>query len=539
MSNILLILFPTQLFKFDYIKKILSNREDNVKANIKANIESKHICLWEHEYFFTKFKYHKMKLIFHRASMKKYFDSIDDKFIKFKIYLDSDTNKIKPNAIDVLNKYIKSNKINQIRFFNPIEKELFDLIIENKILKDVEKIIYPTPYFLNSTNFETNSKISDELNGLRHDLFYKIQRVKYNIMVKKSNSKDLKWIPDGSKWSFDTENRSPFNKNQTEPPILKFKSKKRLEYLEEAKKYIDKNFSSHYGETNLENFIYPIDREESIEWLKYFISHKLDNFGKFEDALSSKIKFGYHSVLSPLTNIGLITPDDIVQHVKQYKKNIASKEGFIRQVIGWREYCYFTYDLYYKNLISNSLYKSNKYTIPKHVWNKSTQIPPIDNILKNVSQNGYSHHIERLMGIGNFLILIETNTKSIYEWFQTMYIDAYDVFMVPNVYGMLCYSKLTANYHMMTRPYFASSNYLIKMSDYKSSSEPEVKLDDKIYKWDEIMDSLYWYHIYKYSEEFKKIYATSSGVARFNKFDSNKKKKIIELANNYIKWIHS
>lgn len=520
MSNILLLLFPSQLFDHEYIKKIFSYTEDNMK------IKSRHICLWEHPYFFTKFKYHKMKLVFHRSSMNKYFDSVKQSEYS-KLYLEAIENSNK------LDKYIKTNNIDQIRFFNPIEKELIKMIMENKIINQVEKLVFPSPYFLNSTNFDKNKMIDEKLGGLRHDLFYKSQRIEYNIMVKKSGDK---YVPDGSKWSYDIENRSPFEKSQEEPPILKFKSKKRQEYLESAVKYVETNFSFHYGKSDLSNFIYPIDREEALEWLKYFVAHKLDKFGKYEDALSSQIKFGFHSVLSPLTNIGLITPLDIINLVRGYKKNMASKEGFIRQVIGWREYCYFTYDLYGNNLEINSLYKSNTYPISSHIWNCSTQIPPIDNILKNVSSNAYSHHIERLMGIGNFLVLIETNPKEIYNWFQTMYIDAYDVFMIPNVYGMLCYGKLNDKSHMMTRPYFASSNYLIKMSDYKS--ETSVKIKNEIYKWNEIMDALYWYHIYKYSTEFKKIYATSSGVARWNKFDSNKKKSVIEMAKKYINWIH-
>jgi deoxyribodipyrimidine photolyase-related protein len=525
MTNILLILFPSQLFESKYIKKIFSYTEDNIK------IKSKYICLWEHSYFFTKFKYHKKKLILHRASMKKYYDSINSsEYGKF--YLNANVNS--NTDINKLNEYIKLNQIDQIRFFNPIEKELIQLIMTNKIIKQIEKIILPSPYFLNSTNFDKNKNINNELGGLKHNLFYKSQRIMYNIMVKKSGDK---YIPEGSKWSYDTENRSPFEKSQQEPEILKFKSKKRLEYLEEAVKYVETNFSSHYGSSDLTNFIYPIDNEEAINWLKHFVSHKLDNFGKYEDALSSKIKFGFHSILSPLTNIGLITPMDIIEHIKEYKKNLASKEGFIRQVIGWREYCYFTYDLYGKFMESNSIYTLNKFSISKHIWNCSTQIPPIDNILKNVTSNAYSHHIERLMGIGNFLLLIETNPKEIYNWFQTMYIDAYDVFMVPNVYGMLCYAKLNENTHMMTRPYFASSNYIMKMSDYKS--EITIRIGSSDYKWDDIMDSLYWYHIHKYSNVFKKIYATSSGVARWEKFDSDKKNQIIKLSKLYINWIHN
>ena len=556
MSNILLILFPSQLFEPKYIEKIFSYTEANIK------IKFKHICLWEHPYFFTKFKYHKKKLIFHRATMKKYYDTI--KLSKYEKFYFNTT-----DSINILNKYIKFNQIDQIRFFNPIEKELIQMITANKIINHIEKIIFPSPYFLNSTNFDKNKNINNELGGtggqgldelgelgesgktgesgglgktggsggstrLKHNLFYKSQRIMYNIMVKKIGDK---YIPEGSKWSYDTENRSPFEKSQLEPEILKFKSKKRLEYLNEAVEYVEKNFSSHYGSSDLENFIYPIDREEATEWLKHFISHKLDNFGKYEDAMSSKIKFGFHSILSPLTNIGLVTPLDIIEQTSKYKNNMASKEGFIRQVIGWREYCYFTYDFYGKYMESNFIYTLNKYPISKYIWECSTQITPIDNILKNVTLNAYSHHIERLMGIGNFLVLIETNPKEIYNWFQTMYIDAYDVFMIPNVYGMLCYGKLNENSHMMTRPYFASSNYIMKMSDYKSAIT--VKIGSNNYKWDDIMDSLYWYHIYKYSDVFKKIYATSSGVARWEKFENEKKNNIIKLAKLYIKWIHN
>ena len=119
-----------------------------------------------------------------------------------------------------------------------------------------------------------------------------------------------------------------------------------------------------------------------------------------------------------------------------------------------------------------------------------------------------------------------------------MYIDAYDVFMVPNVYGMLCYGELKTNNHMMTRPYFASSNYLIKMSDYKAIKN-NVNINDNLYDWNEIFDALYWSHIDKYSEIFKKIYSTASGVKRWETFDMNKKKKITELKNIYLRWIHN
>ncbi len=220
--------------------------------------------------------------------------------------------------------------------------------------------------------------------------------------------------------------------------------------------------------------------------------------------------------------------------MENYKKNIASKEGFIRQVIGWREYCYFVYDKYYHTLVKESIYEKNKHNIPKKVWEGKTLIPIIDNIILTVNTYAYSHHIERLMGIGNFLLLIGVHPDEIYKWFQTMYIDAYDVFMIPNVYGMLLYS-MAGKSRMMTRPYFCSSNYLMKMSDYKSS---EITFGNTTCRWDEVFDALYYNLISNYSDIYSKIYASASSVSRWKSFDSKKKNEYLGLSKKYIEWIH-
>ncbi len=524
MINFLLILFPSQLFETKYIDKVLKYTESE-ESNGKAVI-----LLWEHDYFFTKFPYHKLKLAFHRATMSNYYDKLKSKYNVE--YLES----IESNHNQFIKNIVNKNKITQIRIFNPIEKELEKLVDDGKLIKSVglEYIKFPSVYFLNSANFETNTQIQEQLTTTRHDLFYKSQRVKYNIMVKKTKEKV---VPEGNKWSFDTENREKFPKDQKEPPIPEFKSKTRDEYIDEAIKYIEKNFSKHYGECKKENFIYPIDHAESIKWLDQFVKVKLDKFGRYEDAMASNIDFGYHSLLAALNNIGLITTFDVLKKIAGYKKNIASKEGFIRQIIGWREYCYFVYDKYSDSLVSKSIYNTshNKYGIPEKVWKAETKIPIIDGILKKVNTYAYSHHIERLMGIGNFLLLIGTKPDAIYFWFQSMYIDAYDVFMVPNVYGMLLYSMAGDN-RMMTRPYFCSSNYLMKMSNYKSE---EITFGNTTCKWDEVFDALYYNLINSYSDVYKKIYASASSVSRWNSFGVAKKKSLLELSKKYIQWIHS
>ena len=513
-----IILFPNQLFENMYINKIFKQVNEN----------NNNIILWEHGYYFKDFLYHKLKLAFHRASMKLYFDNIKIN----KLYIDSiDTEK---KQFEKIISFVKKNNITKLLFFNPIEKKMFDLLNSAELLpkNNLEHLIFPSPYFLNSTNFNKNNEIMETLNSTRHNLFYKNQRIKYDIMIKNVNGKIE---PDGGIWSFDTENRYPFEKTQKEIEPMNVNIKKD-KYINEAIKYINSNYSSHYGLCEKENFIYPISRIDALKWLDDFVKRKLDKFGKYEDAIKSNVVFGYHSVLSPILNIGLITTQDVLNKVEDYKKNIASKEGFIRQIIGWREYCFFIYDKYSKILEKNLFYSKSTKKIPKKIWNGETKIPIIDNIISHINKYAYSHHIERLMCIGNFMLLIGICPKEIYNWFQTMYIDAYDVFMIPNVYGMLLYGYTSDKEHMMTRPYFCSSNYLKKMSDYKSQ---EIELDNNKYKWDEIIDALYYKLINDYSNEFSKIYSTANAVKRFNSFTSNKKKELIEMANMYIKWIHS
>lgn len=512
-----IILFPHQLFENTYIKKIFTEVKET----------NKNIIIWEHHHFFREFPYHKLKLAFHRASMKVYFDNLKVN----KLYIESINSE--KEQYEEIKKFINKHKITQLLFFNPIEKVLLKLLDSKKLIPDLEikYIMFPSPYFLNSSNFTKNDKIEENLTIIRHDLFYKNQRITYDIMVKNNNNKI---VPDGGSWSFDTENRSPFEKTQKEVELIKVNSNK-TKYITEAIEYINKNYSKHYGLCEEENFIYPISRLDSLKWLDDFIKRKLGLFGKFEDAIKSNMVFGYHSVLSPLTNIGLITPFDILDAIESYKKNIASKEGFIRQIIGWREYCYFVYDKYSETLENIIFYKRSNKKIPEKFWLGNTKIPIIDNIISHINKYAYSHHIERLMCIGNFLLLIGVKPSEIYNWFQTMYVDAYDVFMIPNVYGMLLYGFIDEKHHMMVKPYFCSSNYLMKMSDYKTE---EIELSNKKYKWNEIFDALYYKLIHDYSDEFSKIYSTATAVKRYNSFTNDKKKDLISLANIYIKWLY-
>jgi len=538
--TVLIIIFPHQLFSLEYLKNIFLLDNDII------------IVVWEHEHFFSTYPFHKLKLAFHKASINNWIDVMEK---KYKIILiESVIHNHKKEIVDIINS--KKNNITEIRMFDPIEKEL-----QNTFLNDYGCIVFPSPYFLSTA--EDNKAYVKEGNAILHSSFYKNQRIVNNILVNNNNS------PYGNRWSFDTENRLAYPKDVKSERINSLNrvkhSKKRDDYISKAIKYVNKHYKKNYGDCELENFIYPINHEEALDWLDDFIKYKLENFGKYEDALHSKIPFGYHSLLSALTNIGLITPHDIITTVtkrKEFvKKNISSVEGFIRQIIGWREYCYLVYSNF--NLIP--FYSSNKRTIPKKVWEGKTLIPIIDDTIAKVNKYAYCHHIERLMVMGNFLLVIGVHPTHIYDWFQTMFIDSYDWVMIPNVYGMLLFGYIDKknNKHMMTRPYFCSSNYLKKMSNYKDSDGVDVVsiinggkgglegVGDKGREgsggsggsggsWGIVMDALYYNLINTYMDEgFDKIYSVATSVRTWKKFPIDKRKDILKVASKYIKWLWS
>jgi deoxyribodipyrimidine photolyase-related protein len=153
-----------------------------------------------------------------------------------------------------------------------------------------------------------------------------------------------------------------------------------------------------------------------------------------------------------------------------------------------------------------------------------------------VNKYAYLHHIERLMIMGNFGLLNQIDPLERYDWFMICFSDSFEWVMVPNVFGMSQYALKETDVIMMTRPYICSSNYLIKMSDYKSS---EIEINDKKYKWDEIFDALYYNHINNYEDIFSKIYSTAMMTKRWREFSNERKKELIQKANFYINWLNA
>ena len=258
------------------------------------------------------------------------------------------------------------------------------------------------------------------------------------------------------------------------------------------------------------------------DWLNNFLKTRFDEFGPYEDAVVKEKSILNHSVLSPLINVGLINPKNLVKSaLEYYYKNrirINSCEGFIRQIIGWREFIRGVY-ICKGSEERNKNFWNFKKKIPKSFYDGTTGIEPVDDTIKKINKSGYANHIERLMIIGNFMLLCEFDPDDVYKWFMELFIDSYDWVMVPNVYGM---SQFGDGGLMSTKPYISGSSYVLKMSNYKKGD------------WCLIWDSLFWNFIDKQRDFFKTNPRMRMLVSSFDRMDISKKGNLINTANNFL-----
>jgi len=421
MKNFLIL--PNQLFDISYLKKINITPKDYK------------IILYEHPHYFTSLNFNKKKLLLHFSSM-----------LNYKVYL-------KHHKYEV--KYIKYNKkltINNYEMFNSADN-----------LNDIKGIKeYENPNYLLT-------------NQLREKYMRKTDKYIFNNFYMWSK-KELKILENVKSQDKDNRNRMP---KDTIIPKLESLSRLDLDLIKLNINRINKEFNSNYGNTN--NFVYPITHKTAKKFLTSFIKNKFDKFGDYQDFIKKDESFLFHSILSSSINIGLLNPIDIINEIQKYKNKIPlnSYEGFIRQLF-WREYqlyCYKTID-YKKEL--KTPYLESKERINKSWYTGNRGIEIIDDTIKKAFDTGYLHHIERLMVMGNYMSLIGLKPEDGYKWFMEFSIDSYDWVMNQNVYDMVFFVTTKT----MRKPYVSSSNYLIKMSDYKKGD------------WSEEWDKLY--------EEFQK-----------------------------------
>ena len=452
---------------------------------------TKNVVLLEDPLHFSELTFHKKKIVLHRAAMKAF----EVKLLEegYRVTYASHGELLDPTFLTSLLRKLDVGAIHVAELSDDwLEQRLASLI--NNL--EIKLHVHDSPGFICNTD-RVNEYFRDKKRYYFTD-FYTAERKRSNILLTSGG-------PTGGKWTFDTENRKKLPKSAVllDPPPPSQNT-----FLMEATGYVNKFFDSHPGST--EGFFYPVTHAEASKWLDDFLTRKFRQFGDYEDAITTRDPFLFHSMLSAPLNCGLITPLQVITRAlaaaEEYHVPINSLEGFIRQVMGWREYMRAVYLVKgRKQRTSNFFGHTNN--LPKSFWDGTTGIAPLDSVIKSTVEHSYCHHIERLMILGNIMVLLEISPDEVYRWFMEFFIDSYDWVMVPNVYGM---SQFADGGMMTTKPYISSSNYILKMSDFRTG------------EWCPIWDALYWRFINKHKAFFKKNPRLSVMSIQLDKMGSEK-----------------
>ena len=374
-----------------------------------------HYIIWEHPHYFKKYKYNQKKILLHHGSMMYYYNML--KKYKFKTSFIS---------------YGKNCNLKEYTIFRPPER----------IKLPGKPIMIDTPYFM--VTHELLTKYRKKTDKFFFHNFYTFMK------------KELDIIPNVK--SKDKENRKRMPKNIKIPKIPS--NKPDSKFVKMGIDFTKRKFKKNYG--NTDNFIYPLSHKTAKHFLVHFCKNRFKKFGDYQDFINKDEKFLFHSIISSSLNTGLLTPLEVIHTITKYKSSIPmnSYEGFIRQLF-WREYqeyCYLFYNFKNKN------YFGNNKKLTKAWYTGTLGIDPVDTCIKNGFDTGYLHHIERLMVVGNFMNLSRIHPMQGLRWFMEFSCDSYEWVMYQNVLDMVfCVS----GGETMKKPYISSSNYILKMSNYK------------------------------------------------------------------------
>jgi deoxyribodipyrimidine photolyase-related protein len=331
---------------------------------------------------------------------------------------------------------------------------------------------------------------------LSQTTFYQRNRKAYDVLMTSQGK------PEGGKWTYDTENREPLPPNHPLPKVKTHHVKSTLQDREEAIRWvstpeIQKYISAHghlskeeYGEV----FWCPVSPEEANHWLKDFWKTRFVSFGKYQDGITKRTEFPFlfHSALSSSLNVGLLNPLEVIRVAESKTAvSLAAREGFIRQILGWREFERLIYHRLGETIRKQNYFRHTRRISP-HWYKGTTGIAPLDDAIYMAFRYGYLHHILRLMVVSNLMNLSQIHPDDVYRWFMEFAVDSWDWVMVGNVYSMGLYADggLTT-----TKVYISSSHYTqIRESNYEPArvKKTEKETEDQREKWPKVWDSLYW-----------------------------------------------
>jgi deoxyribodipyrimidine photolyase-related protein len=490
MSNLASIVFPHQLFR-------------EHPALVPGGI----VYLVEEWLFFHQYRFNQQKLVLHRATMRMYTDYLTQQGYEVR-YIPATSEKC---DIQKLIPSIASAGVRKLHYADVVDDWLRQRLTKGAQQQGIELQEFRSPNFLEDR--AEISKFFDNRQRIKQTDFYIDRRKHHEILLDKFDK------PLGGKWTYDVDNRQKFPKNRSAPDV---DLPELNEYVREAQSYVTQHFGDNYGsvEQPFAAGFYPTTYAEAEDWLSDFLTVRFADFGAYEDAIVLEEQILHHSVLSPLLNTGLLLPRQVIDAALAMvdKVPLNSLEGFVRQLMGWREFIRITYERQGRIQRTRNYWGFTR-RVPESFWEGTTGILPVDATIRKARNNAYCHHIERLMVMGNFMLLCEFDPDDVFRWFMEMFIDAYDWVMVPNVYAM---SQFADGGGMCTKPYISGSNYLMKMSDYPKGD------------WQKVWDGLFWRFMHVHRDFFLGNPRLGMLVKTFDKMSPEKQQQHLSAAEQFI-----
>ncbi|MEO0589554.1 MAG: cryptochrome/photolyase family protein [Pseudomonadota bacterium] len=365
----------------------------------------------------------------------------------------------------------------------------------------------------------------DWADGRKHltmEHFYREMRRKTGLLMDE-NSK-----PKGGEWNFDKDNREPPPKDNLDPPpVPKFEPD---DITREVMELVETRFGGHFGA--LETFRWPVTREDALKAADAFFAERIEKFGPYQDAMIHGQDDMYHSMLSTSLNCGLLDPVELCERAEQAYEDgrapINSVEGFIRQIIGWREYVRGFYWLHMPELESANELAATR-PLPEFFWTGETDMRCLADCIRSTHEDAHAHHIQRLMVLGNFCLIAGIDPAQVQDWYLAVYADAYQWVELPNVSGMILYAD---GGKLATKPYAASGNYINKMSDY--CKECRYTVAKKTGENACPFNPLYWHFMDTHRERLSQNHRIGRIYATWDRMGEDKQRDYLESADKFL-----
>jgi deoxyribodipyrimidine photolyase-related protein len=470
---------------------------------------------------------HKVRITLFLSAMRHFADQLREKGYQV-VYSNLDeTGQL--SLVERLSELCASHQVHALKLAEPGEWRLEQSLAEFSKTNNMPVTFLEDSHFMCSR--AQFAKWATGYKQMRMEYFYREMRKRYKVLMEDGEGSSE---PLGGQWNFDSENRSAFPKTgpgKIAPPA-QFEPD---DITRQVMTEVQARFPDHPGQ--LDHFIWPVNREQALHALDQFIQTRLCNFGDYQDAMWTDTPFGWHSLVSSSINLHLLDPREVIAAAQDaYQKGkapLAAVEGFVRQVLGWREFIRGVYWLDMPKMRQDNFLKADQ-PLPKWFWTGNTQMACMKDSIGQTLQYGYAHHIQRLMVLGNFALMAGVVPQQVEDWFLAVYVDAVEWVELPNVAGMALFAN---GGRFTSKPYIASGAYIKRMSNYCGNCK--YKSDEKSGPRACPMTTLYWGFLDKHEALLKGNPRTSLMAKNISRLDDEQRQALREQVQATLKNIES